>query len=959
MDFRADCQKRLGDFKNAQSLWRIKPFLTPFLIIDKLLFVHGLVLDCKILRDSNFPCGSDISGLASLKNDWMDAIWIFKEFEKAEVVRNAQDSQWSNLDSNVTGTWLLHGLTRASQHESLIKAETNLIYAAIHIWWLLEGNLELPANLTDLPISTEVMSRLKLLKVHKGLGNLREQIHDDVYHRLWTHMFEIALGLHMNSGIGWILEVFIENAREWMESSDDPCRWGQTFFDGASSDFLKEHASKISESQTGGSEVHEPAFQSSSRASSAAPGSVNPDDSGLSRKRQASESDVEEGGVGPDCKKRHVVTPSPSPEVSPSLSIITDQDIDIHSQASSPLSPIINEDARLAGSNKAKAPAKSQPSTKKNAYRCKNTTKRSTKAGKFDGITEVKQIQAFRKSSRGKIKTIKPLKPKAIERKKGTFTVPDINGEDWVFEYAPYTNPDNKAQSTPLKDMQALVDVIAEHNKHVKYIDSLAKIRKDNPNQLYIFYLAETDFIALPKEEQQEMEARSLILLHSNPCYKRNSDLSRDMLEHLGDMDDFVEGIDYSMAKEATRDTNPKGDKGKILNLLDLPGPSHDHPFLPDLYTDAHARTQTHSIDAERDDLNLLKFLTWHICGTKDSSSRVHVDGEGLGTQVTLESGEKLWTVLLPPKMDFSAFAKVSPFERFTMAWIKKCKQASFKMIGLRLRPGMTLIMRPNMPHHVVTTASSLCHGAHFYTMSTISDSVYSVYNSAFNRVLGTNIYHHKYADLFVDILGLLYKKLPKGKTYLDDCGRGHTKLSHLPNVLNSDGLNDVLTLINWVDFGRLLFPECYGIRIEDVTPKNIQSRSQEIKGILDLGCAWVLVLLEWLEKSVVIIRNSNGVPVNVLRYRKKYMAKQAKYLLVLADRVAKAIPRDNFEQNLLEDFANDHLFLQELEKLSDADANTLAPLSDFTVKVKSQSDPLEFAELEKKLVKFARKIQS
>ncbi|KAF5320584.1 hypothetical protein D9758_018151 [Tetrapyrgos nigripes] len=212
MIFRADCRKQLNEFKFTKNLRAIRQFLTPMLVIDKLLYLSEQAKSDRVLRDNSFLFNS-INGLSFLKGDWMNVLSIFEQLEEMIAVRELQT--WSTTDSRDTGVWLLHGLLRSAQYDSIVSAETNIVYAAIHLWWLFEGNLELPADLTQLPIlkdlpdgttlpssgrsvsnplahalsisplvlfggslfmESQVTSRLKLLKVHKGLGNVSVEL---------------------------------------------------------------------------------------------------------------------------------------------------------------------------------------------------------------------------------------------------------------------------------------------------------------------------------------------------------------------------------------------------------------------------------------------------------------------------------------------------------------------------------------------------------------------------------------------------------------------------------------------------------------------------------------------------------------------------------------------------------------------------------------------------------------
>ena len=56
-------------------------------------------------------------------------------------------------------------------------------------------------------------------------------------------------------------------------------------------------------------------------------------------------------------------------------------------------------------------------------------------------------------------------------------------------------------------------------------------------------------------------------------------------------------------------------------------------------------------------------------------------------------------------------------------------------------------IMRPNTPHLVVTPEHAICHGGHFYAMSTIRDTCFGIYHTFIGGALLTNTEYSLHAQ--------------------------------------------------------------------------------------------------------------------------------------------------------------------------------------------------------------------
>ena len=167
-------------------------------------------------------------------------------------------------------------------------------------------------------------------------------------------------------------------------------------------------------------------------------------------------------------------------------------------------------------------------------------------------------------------------------------------------------------------------------------------------------------------------------------------------------------------------------------------------------------------------------------------------------------------------------------------------------------------IMRPNTPHAVYTVMHSLCHGGHFYSMSTIQDTLFGIIH-AFTSHENTRtmirrmviFVHRALIDQELDEDGELYflsLKIPLKKSYLDRSGSWpcsgpqgdllpygcfgfvipgrHVQCTRFPNiqVLSDDG-----TLMDAYDLNAMNCPEQMVCMYVRAMGWNIQDRKSVV----------------------------------------------------------------------------------------------------------------------------------
>ncbi|KJA22339.1 hypothetical protein HYPSUDRAFT_119024, partial [Hypholoma sublateritium FD-334 SS-4] len=97
--------------------------------------------------------------------------------------------------------------------------------------------------------------------------------------------------------------------------------------------------------------------------------------------------------------------------------------------------------------------------------------------------------------------------------------------------------------------------------------------------------------------------------------------------------------------------------------------------------------------------------------------------------------------------------------------------------------------MRPNTIHAVYTPTSCVTHGGHFYSTSTMRDTLAGMYHTAVLHQLITNTDHPPAYAAIRRLVDLFHCGLVEGRISNDDQAR-----SHIPDVGTVEGLVDLLS---------------------------------------------------------------------------------------------------------------------------------------------------------------------
>ncbi|KAF8878615.1 hypothetical protein BD779DRAFT_1474695 [Infundibulicybe gibba] len=185
------------------------------------------------------------------------------------------------------------------------------------------------------------------------------------------------------------------------------------------------------------------------------------------------------------------------------------------------------------------------------------------------------------------------------------------------------------------------------------------------------------------------------------------------------------------------------GEEAKILNVLDCPMGDSVTPRRNSFTSDLWARWATRELHDCGSHLPLpADDIRWGLAATSGATHWFHIDSDGFGTFIDVQTGGKLWIVARPKPGESNAdFARIDLLHSSGFD-ISKPNAYQWDLEAVFLQRGTRLIMRPNTPHAVYTHGHAICHGGHFYATSCLQDTLYSLIHSFVAGSVVTNTEH-------------------------------------------------------------------------------------------------------------------------------------------------------------------------------------------------------------------------
>jgi hypothetical protein len=118
--------------------------------------------------------------------------------------------------------------------------------------------------------------------------------------------------------------------------------------------------------------------------------------------------------------------------------------------------------------------------------------------------------------------------------------------------------------------------------------------------------------------------------------------------------------------------------------------------------------------------------------------------------------------------------------------------------------------MKPGTPHAVVTFEASICHGGHFYAMSTIRRTVYGIMHTLVGSNVLTNDKHTTDSRMLLRrLVSHVYCHTVENK-FQASPDLPTPKPGHLPKLNTADGVMDLFSLLNVIELSNILHTLSY-----------------------------------------------------------------------------------------------------------------------------------------------------
>jgi hypothetical protein len=118
--------------------------------------------------------------------------------------------------------------------------------------------------------------------------------------------------------------------------------------------------------------------------------------------------------------------------------------------------------------------------------------------------------------------------------------------------------------------------------------------------------------------------------------------------------------------------------------------------------------------------------------------------------------------------------------------------------------------MRPGSIHAVFTPRSAICFGNHFYTITTISDTVYTIIHTFVGSSALTNTEHNTDSRMLLRRILLYIHSETVGVDFIPTVDRPIPTSGHIPALDSYDGVVTFFNLLNIIELGDILHPGSY-----------------------------------------------------------------------------------------------------------------------------------------------------
>ncbi|KDR67912.1 hypothetical protein GALMADRAFT_146664 [Galerina marginata CBS 339.88] len=389
----------------------------------------------------------------------------------------------------------------------------------------------------------------------------------------------------------------------------------------------------------------------------------------------------------------------------------------------------------------------------------------------------------------------------------------------------------------------------------------------------------------------------SALCIHDHSVVSKNP----NDCHHTGNLQQILDCID-------------QGDKGKILNVLDIPNSTCPLPTTgysseliawnatgADLF--CHRQTEHYPYSD----------MSWYLIGLSGALHLGHIDSDGQGTVIEVRNreGAKFWMKATrkellkkndDPEVDRAAalleLANINMFLQFSLEvpnldhWILE---------GILLTHKTRLVMGPDCPHWVYTPFHTICSGGHYIASSTIQDTMIGLIHAFMLDNFVSNTNHTPTRILLCRLASLYYEGFVKQRYSKHEIAHAHLfDFENFCSVVDLMSFCNLIIFINVLDFKTYMY-NTY------ITVNNVKELSEERLAAIEAfdfnavhpkdrlwyqharGQAYALI--DWLFKSVDIIdkKTNRTVKDPHTSLWVPYIAQQASALLLYRKKADKA----------------------------------------------------------------------
>ncbi|KDR65363.1 hypothetical protein GALMADRAFT_148754 [Galerina marginata CBS 339.88] len=414
------------------------------------------------------------------------------------------------------------------------------------------------------------------------------------------------------------------------------------------------------------------------------------------------------------------------------------------------------------------------------------------------------------------------------------------------------------------------------------YVDGLPRHIFD-PKSSVFHIMTHQDFETLkPREVQDIMRYKHIVL---TGCPISNIKFDAEGLSTVASLHDIIAIQDGSVIRnQSMKKRVPFGTlqqlleaaldpDGKILNALD--NPSWDEPTTVNSYSIDLAAWKATRMNFAGDKVEYPRGdMRWKLASTADTLTAIHMDSDGMATEVEV-IGEKLWIVgHSKPGCSFSDISLLVD-KRFQLDEAPAGGYFGFEAIVLS--PGTCIKMRPNTLHQVYGPMPTISRGSHFINSATMQDTNFGVIHTFICHDFITNTSHHPTRMLFRRIAEFYWGGLVQEKFVSN--GKLIFHLKTFESVL------DLLCLCNLVILGNVLDERTYlgpnqqaEARTHPVAERrmtehdaNTLDRCERLRMVQARGMCFYL--LDWFEECYEIRNTETNAVVRAVPY--SFLAKQ------------------------------------------------------------------------------------